>query len=96
MSNLQPPTGTTRRMGGPTGGPNAGVSRRSGQMGTRTRRTGGMTTSGTGREPEDNEYVIYNGERIYVKPKELMIRHSDKDKQGGVADKIEGSQSGAS
>lgn len=55
-----------------------------------------MTTSGTGREPEDNEYVIYNGERIYVKPKELMIRHSDKDKQGGVADKIEGSQSGAS
>lgn len=63
MSNLQPPVGNTRRINaGPTSGVNAGVSRRSGgMMGTRTRRTAGMTTSGTGKEPEDNEYVIHNG-----------------------------------
>ena len=47
-------------------------------MGGRTRKTGGMTTSGTGREVEDNDYAIYNDQRIYVKPKPLMIRHSDK------------------
>ena len=95
--SLQPPGGATKKLGGPTGNINAGVSRRSGGIGARTRKTGGMTTSGTGREPEDNEYVFYNDQRIYVKPKPLMIRHSEKpENQRTVADRIEGSQSGAS
>lgn len=79
--SLQPPGGNTRKVGGgPTSNINAGVSRRSGGLGlgARTRKTGGMTTSGTGREPENNDYVQMDGQYIYVKPKPLMIRHSEK------------------
>jgi hypothetical protein len=52
-----------------------------------------MTTTGT-RGPEDFEYEMYMGNRIYVKPKELMIKHTDAPKQSvdhsGIPD---GSQS---
>jgi len=42
---------------------NAGVSKRTGGLGFggRTRKTGGMTTSGTGKETENNDYVMHNG-----------------------------------
>jgi len=69
----------------------AGQSRRSGMMPTRTRRTAGMTTSGTGREPEDYQYVSYNGERIFVAPKPLMIRHEKEEQKTTVKERIEGS-----
>ena len=66
-------------------------------MGARTRKTGGMTTSGTGKETVNNDYVMYNGQHILVRPKPLMIRHSEKpENQKTVAERMEGSQSGAS
>jgi len=50
-----------------------------------------MTTSGTGREPEDYQYVSYNGERIFVAPKPLMIRHEKEEQKTTVKERIEGS-----
>ena len=90
--SLQPPTGTTKKLGGPTSNFAAGVSKRTGGLGGKTRKTGGMTTSGTGREPENNDYVMHNGVHIFVKPKALMVRRSEKpENQKNLADRIDGS-----
>lgn len=82
MSSLAPPSGTKKGIpntGATRGGVAGGVSKRTGQMnyGTTKRRTAGMTTTGT-RGPEDHEWEMYMGQKIYVKPKPLMIKHSDK------------------
>lgn len=76
-----------------------GPSRRTGQMGhTTRRRTAGVTTTGT-QGPTDVEYVVHNGQRIYVKPKPLMMKRSHEEAKGGTGPSEgirDGSQSGAS
>jgi hypothetical protein len=64
--------------GGPTSGAmGGGPSRRTG---TTRRRTAGVTTTGS-VGPTDVEHVWHNGQRIYVKPKPLMMKRSHDEKE---------------
>lgn len=75
-------TGTKRLAGGPsraTGG-------RGGFSQTRNRRTAGMTTTSGQTKADSSEYVMHEGVRIYVKPKELMTKHVKEDPKDEVSE----------
>lgn len=58
---------------------------------TTKKRTAGYTTTGT-RGPEDIEYVTIGDQRVYVKPKPLMMRSEPKRDTKPIG---EGSQAGS-
>jgi len=80
MSNLEAPkntkglgTGATKRL---AGGPSRATGGRGGYSQTRNRRTAGMTTTSGQTKADSSEYVMHEGVRILVKPKELMTKHA--------------------